>query len=232
MKVSLAVVGSVAIGILLGSTVLASVFNHNAGSTGTVNEGLLLSGTETVKVLAPDGSVVSTWHGPDPLSSNTQNAIAGCATGISQPAGSVPYGVFASCEDWIGSIALWTDGPGGTCTVFQTGNKNDCTYYNPVPATNTLTPLGCTTGSSTAYGTCRGWITEATFGPGTFTSTSCGNSCGVEDVIGASPVGWAFDSICASTFAPNDPSVGCLSAPIATVAPLDSLLVTIQFSVS
>ncbi len=211
---------------------MAGAFNHNAGSTGSENQGLLISGTETVKVLAPDGSVLSTWQGPDPISSNTQNAIVGCATGIAQPTGSVPYGVFSSCENWIGSIALWTDAPGGVCQLFQTNNKNFCTYYNPVPATNTLTPIGCTTGSSIAYGTCTGWITEAPFGPTTFTSTSCGSSCGVEEVIGASPVGWAFDSICALAFNDGTTDLPCLSTPIATVAPQDSLLVTIDFTVS
>jgi hypothetical protein len=232
VKVSLVIFGSVAIGILLGSTLVANVFYHNTGSTGNVNQGLTISGTETVKVLAPDGSVVSTWKGPDPLSPNVQDAIAGCATGIAQPTGSVPYGVFSSCEDWIGAIALWTDAPSGVCTLFQVGNTKYCTYVNPAPATNTLTPLGCTTGSSTAYGSCTGWITEATFGPTTFTSTSCGTSCGVEEVTGTSSVGWAFDSICSLAFNDGTQDLPCLSTPIATVAPQDSLLVTIDFSVT
>ncbi|MGA2199073.1 MAG: hypothetical protein ABSG45_03965, partial [Nitrososphaerales archaeon] len=149
-RISLGIVGSIAIGILLGSTVLANVFNQNAASKGSEDQGLMISGTETIKVLSPDGSVVSTFQGPDPLSTNTINAIAGCATGLSQPAGSVPYGVFSSCEDWIGSVALWTDAPGNTCTLFLTANSKYCTYYNPMPATNTLTPIGCTTGSSIA----------------------------------------------------------------------------------
>ena len=226
------IVGSVAIGVLIGSMFVANLFNQNAAVTGTKNQGLLISGTETVKVLRPDGSVISTWVGPDPLSSNTQNAIAGCATGLSQPVGSTPYGVFGSCENWIGSIELWTDGPSGTCTVYLTDNSKYCTYVNPVPATSTLTPIGCTTGSSIAYGTCTGWITEATFGPTTFTPSSCGSSCAVQEVIGASPAGWAFDTLCAATFAPGEPGANCMSGSIATVAPQDSLLVTIQFSVS
>jgi hypothetical protein len=231
-KVSLVIVGSLAIGILLGSSVLANMFNQSAGSKGSEVDGLTLSGTETVKVMAPDGQVISTWQGPDPISSNVMSAFAGCATGLSQPSGSAPYGVFGSCEGWIGSIALWTDGSSGACTVYLTSLSKFCTYYNPVAATDTLTPIGCTTGSATAYGTCTGWITEATFGPTTFTSSSCGASCAVEEVIGASPAGWAFDSMCASTFAPGEPGAACLSTPIATVAPQDSLLVTIDFSVT
>ena len=116
--------------------------------------------------------------------------------------------------------------------MFQTANHNLCTYYNPVSATNTLTPLGCTTGSSSAYGTCTGWITEATFGPTTFTSASCGTSCAVAEVVGTSPAGWPFDSICSLAFDDGTTDLPCLSTPIATVAPTDSLLVTIQFSVT
>jgi hypothetical protein len=232
--VAVIVVAAAIGGLLFGSAVFPNLLNHNAA--GREDQGLLLSGIETIKVISPSGAVLSTFRGPDPISTNVMNAIAGCATGISQPASGDPSGVFNSCEDWIGVISLWTDAPGGVCTVLFTANPKVCTYVNPVPATNTLTPLGCTTGGQFAYGSCTGWITEATFGPTTFTSTSCGKSCGVEEVIGASPTSdgnnWAFDTICASTFNPEEPSVPCLSTPIATVAPLDSLLVTIQFSVT
>ncbi|MHB2035854.1 MAG: hypothetical protein ACYCPW_03815 [Nitrososphaerales archaeon] len=233
-----AVAVSLTVGLILGAVLSANLLATRSlsSSADSKNQIFALTGTETIKVLAPNGHVISTWHGPDPLSSNVKNAIAGCATGVSQPSGAVPYGVFNSCEDWIGSISLWIDGPGSTCTVTLTANSKYCSFINGVTATNTLTPIGCTTGgpgtAEGGYGTCTGWITDATFGPTTFTSANCGSSCSVEYVEGASPLGWAFDYVCASTFAPGEPSVGCLSTSIATVVPLDSLLVTIQFNVS
>lgn len=227
MKVTLIVAGTLVIGVLIGSTVFASLLSQNAA--GTERQSLMISGTETIKVLGPGGDVISTWQGPDPITANTINALAGCITGIN--AGGSPAGVFGSCESWIGGIALWTDSPAGTCTVPNTATKV-CTYVNPIPATNTLTPVGCTTGSTSSYGTCTGWITEATFGPTTFTSSNCGTSCVVQEVIGVAPNNYPFDTLCASTFAPGEPSAGCMSGSIATVAPQDSLLVTIQFTAS
>lgn len=217
------------LGVVLSENLLAT---RSLSSTDSRNQALTISGTETIKVLAPDGRVVSTWQGADPLTANAANGLASCITGIST--GNSPAGVFGSCESWITGIAIQTDMPAGIC---NDGPKEQslCSYITAA-ATNTLTPIGCTTGSAIAYGTCTGWITEATFGPSTFTSLNCGSKCAVENVFAGQSSGggvWPFDQICAANYnyAGFQP-LPCLSGTIATVSPQDSLLVTIQFSVS
>lgn len=179
---SLAIVGSVAIGILLGSTVFSSVMARSA--TGKENVGLLLTGTENVKVMAPDGNIVSQWTGPDPVTYLTQNALAACITGTdggsTDPIGPPSViGGSGSCSSFINAVAIVYAPEYGCVINMEAVTLNGFTVTGcqaATSATNYLTPLGCSPNSSTAANPpplCSGWITQATFGPGTFTSTNC-----------------------------------------------------------
>lgn len=87
--------------------------------------------------------------------------------------------------------------------------------YNPVrPTTNTLTPPGCNPFNTHSPPYCSGWITETTFGPNTFTQANC-NPCSITRVDAESTAD-GFDDISTSISA----------------SPGDSLLVSIQFTVS
>lgn len=233
-EIRVPVLGVVIIAVAIGALLLVGQFVplfSNRDSSASNKDGLYISGTETIKVVAPDGKMVSTWTGPDPLSANAFNAIAGCVTGISNPGAG---GVYGSCSGWITGMSIQTDTPGHTCNAGP-DEETYCSFLT-APVSNTLTPVGCTTGSTTTYGSCTGWITEAIFGPTTFTAANCGSSCNVETVqAGYSSGGgvYGFDLICSADFnyAGFQP-LPCLSGEIATVGPSDSLLVTIQFTVS
>lgn len=233
-EIRVPVLGVVIIAVAIGALLLVGQLLPlvtSRDSSASNKDGLYISGTETVKAVAPDGKVVSTWTGPDPLTANAFNAIASCVTGISNPGAA---GVYGSCSGWITGMDIETDTPGHTCNDGPL-EASDCSFLL-ASVSNTLTPVGCTTGSTSAYGSCTGWITEATYGPTTFTSANCGSSCNVEAVqAGYSSGGgvYGFDLICSADFnyAGYQP-LPCLSGEIATVGPSDSLLVTIQFTVS
>ena len=239
----IAVAASLTVGIMLGVVLSSNLLvprSLPSSSGNTKNQGLVIGGTETIKVLAPDGSVVSTWQGPDPLSTYAINGIVNCIPGTN--GGSTTPLEFGSCSSWITGIEIFTDSPAGICNEASSfsgpGNSlgPQCST-DAAAATNTLTPINCLSPSSVS---CTGWITEATFGPSTFTQTNCGNSCAVEFVM-AGPLGTgrsqlgggvSFDYICAANYIAGGSGYSCLSGAIATVLPQDSLLVTIQFTVS
>ncbi len=247
-KISLAIVGSVAIGVLLGSSVLANVFNQNATSKGSEDQGLMISGIETIKVLAPDGSLASQWSGPDPLTALGTNALAACITGSDGGStdpigpGSVT-GASGSCSSFINAVAI-VFGPadatqqGGTCADNAGAElENGFTVTGcqaEISATNTLTPLGCGPNSSTGSTIpplCTGWITDATFGPTTFTPTNCiytisQTPCGVLEVDAGT-----LSQLTTYGHTEGFDYLNLNAAPI-VVANGDSLLVTIQFTVS
>jgi len=246
LKLSLAIVGSLVIGILLGSSLLANVLNPN--STAKESQGLLLSGTETIKVLGSDGSVVSTWTGPDPLTNAGVNALAACIPG-SDGGSTAPIGpgsitgASGSCSSFINAVAI-VFGPaditqqGGSCAD-NAGAENEYAFSETgcqaeIGATNILTPLGCDPNPSTGASIpplCTGWITQATFGPTTFTPTNCiytisQTPCAVLEV----------DAGTLSQLTTYGHTEGFdyldLNATPIVVASGDSLLVTIQFTVS
>jgi hypothetical protein len=248
LKVSLVVVGSVAIGVLLGSTVLANLFNQNASGIRTENQGLLLSGMETIKVLAPNGNVVSQWSGPDPLTNAGMNALAACIPGSdggsTSPIGPGSItGASGSCSSFINGVAIVfgpadTTQQGGTCAD-NAGGENEYAFSETgcqaeIGATNTLTPLGCDPNSSTGSvipPLCTGWITEATFGPTTFTPTNCiytisQTPCGVLEVDAGT-----LTQLTTYGHTEGFDYLNLNATPI-LVASGDSLLVTIQFTVS
>jgi hypothetical protein len=241
VKVSLAIVGSVALGLLIGTTILSNAVNGSA--SGNENQGLLLSGTATFKVLGPDGSLVSQWTGPDPLTNAAINAIAACLPGSdggsTDPIGpGSPSGASGSCSSFVSAAAV-VFGPMGTgCTEnggAQTENSFSVTgCVVTAPATNTLTPVGCDPNASTGSTIpplCTGWITEATFGPATFTSTNCNygvsqTPCAVLEV--ATGVNGVITN---PSYGPTNGFDQIFPTPI-SLSSGDSLLVTIQFTVS
>lgn len=246
-KVSLVVVGSLAIGVLLGSTVLSNVLNTN--TSGKVTDGLYLSGTETIKVVAPDGKVVSTWTGPDPLTNIAVNAIAACIPGSvggsTDPVGPASTPANGSCSSFINGVAI-VFAPasypfiGGTCSEnagAETENGFSVTGCQAnAAATNILTPLGCDPNAGTPAPTgplCSGWITQATFGPTTFTATNCiydisQTPCAVLEA-GAGPL----SQMANPSYGIGNAAFDILTVPTPiSVAAGDSMLVTIQFTVS
>lgn len=227
-------------GMLVGSALLPGLLGHNAA--GKEQQGLVLSGTETIKVLSPQGAVISTWKGPDPLTITAINAIAACLVGQTGPAGVSVYGDCPSSgSTWIQQVEI----DFGTGCTFLTYYGGVC-GVSDATATNTLTlngQAGCDPSSPETTSNCNGWITEATFGPGTFTSTNCKTSCALQNVqtqlnIGPpnGPGSAAFDYLCTSEFGTimvgTTPSPCTLTSSPATMSPGDSLLVTIQFTVS
>lgn len=186
---------------------------------------LSISGTETIRVIAPDGRVTSTWTGADPLIPGAINAMAACISGVTTAnVGNYP------CYGMIGKIHLETDSSSGTCTSVSP----NCWSYDifnqtsPFPIHDTLTPPGCTPRSELLL--CNGWITTATFGPSTFTSTNCGSQCSVE------LVSTDIDVLCTTTWGTYYGGVPCQPASppasFATVSAGDSLAINIQFTVS
>ena len=103
-----------------------------------------------------------------------------------------------------------------------------------ISATNTLTPLGCGPNASTGSTIpplCTGWITEATFGPTTFTPTNCiytisQTPCGVLEVDAGT-----LSQLTTYGHTEGFDYLNLNATPI-LVASGDSLLVTIQFTVS
>jgi len=227
-------------GLLVGSAVFPGFLNQDAA--GKQVQGLLISGTETVKVIAPDGRVVSTWQGPDPLTADSINAIVNCVTGAS----TTPEG-FGSCSGWVNSLMIvfdCSDSDTVGCQALYPTSTRLANYEASTPATSTRTPIGCDATSTSPL--CTGWIFEGTFGPATFTSTNCGGypggisltSCGVDGVWSLASSGTFFDCLTDDSQLtaypiPVTPFCGpTLSWPIVIVSDGDSLLVTIQFTVS
>jgi hypothetical protein len=259
IAVSVAVVASLG-GLLVGSSLFPGLLNHNA--TDKQTQGILFSGTETIKVIAPDGRIVSTWEGPDPLTNLAINAIASCATAGDAPGSTTSPVNFGSCSAWTNEMFIQWDSPAGVCSNGLDAQINSICSYSSAPTSDTLTPIGCNPSAYNPAGTyCTGWISEATFGPATFTPANCGTigtsplSCSLENVdtgtgalwqdqtSGICPrgtctnyvVGSLFDTLCTTTYgqwAVDWYPVCTLTSPPATMSPGDSLLVTIQFTVS
>lgn len=234
-------------GIVLGSILSVNLLTRPASLSGNAkNDGVYITGTETIKVLSSEGKLVSTWTGPDPITGLTINALAACITGNStNPIGPASVtGASGSCSSFINEIAIVfapANYPeiGGTCSAnagAETLNSYSVTGCEATAsATNYLTPLGCWPNSSTAASTpplCTGWTTESTFGPGTFTSTNCiynqaATPCSVVQVdAGTSqmnpyPAGYG-----------NGEGFDYVNPTPIPVSAGDSLLVTIQFSIS
>ena len=177
---------------------------------------------ETVKVLGPDGKVVSTWTGADPLLPAAINAIANCVPGSN--GGSTSPAGFLSCNTWIQNMVVWWDAPSVNGCVES--SPSGCTISSPVPVSNTLTPQDCGSVS-----TCSGWITEATLGPNTFTGGNCGPNCAIKLITLSDTAGAGFDTLCSTFYSTTDPYCTTSFANI-VVSPGDSLLVTIQFTIS
>jgi hypothetical protein len=232
----------VAIGaLLLVGQFLPLVMNRDSPSAD--KDGLYLSGTETIKVMAPDGKVVSTWTGPDPLSNVAINAIAACVPGSSggstNPVSPADISQDGGCSSWINAMAI-VFAPasypfiGGTCSDnagAETENGFSVTGCQATTtATNVLTPLGCNSNGITLGGQlCTGWITSATFGPGTFTATNC-----IYDISQTPCAIVNVDAGTLTTLTTYGSSEGFdyLNPTPIPVAVGDSVLVTIQFTVS
>ena len=233
IKLVLAISGALAIGILLGSTMFAGVLSGQA--SGTAKQGLTISGTETLKVLGPDGQVVSVWQGPDPLTFDGMNGIASCVTGSN--GGVLTPDAFYTCNTWISNIGIAFDKPSVTCTY--AAEFTNCTQLQSA-ATNYLTPQGCydTTPYREGSTLCSGWQTQATFGPNSFTVADCGTTCHVEMVrtLGGTGGGAVFDELCTTSFGASDTFQGVKCSlgggAIPALSPGDTLLVTIAFTVS
>jgi len=245
------VVVALVAGILLGTIFSGNLFspqrvsNPNHGGDANTIQGVAFAGNETLKVLGPDGQVVSTWKGPDPLTVNAINAIAACLVGQT---GEFGVSVFQYCptsgSTWIQQIEIDF---GSGCTWLTSSTYSGGCGVSDAIATNTLTlngQAGCDPSSSISTDNCNGWITEATFGPATFTTTNCPTTCPLQNVqtqliIGPGPNGpggAAFDYLCTSEFGSitvgTSPEPCTLSSSPATMSPGDSLLVTILFTVS
>ena len=243
VKLTLIITASVLIGILAGSMLLSAV--PGKSSAGTENDGLTFSGTINVKVLASDGSVVSQYTGPDPLEAAGINAIAACITGTdggsTSPIGPGSVDGYAgSCSSFVNAVAIVFSpyqSVGGTCAQpggSQTENGFSVSGCEEnIAATNTLTPLGCGPNGSTGapLPLCSGWITEATFGPTTFTATNCVYTTS-QTPCAVTSVGTGVLSQLTSYGYTNAFSAINLGATPIQVAAGDSLLVTIQFTVS
>jgi hypothetical protein len=182
---------ALAAGIALGSFIVAPSL-LTSPTPRSANQGLMVEGFATITVLNPDGSVASVWRGHNTLSDTTRNAIAQCASGNSSAAAG-----FNSCSGWTPNILIRINGQ-------QPGVS--------AQASNTLTPPGC---NPKVYG-CTGWISEATFGPSTFTQSNCNGGCTVTLVLTLPNSYTNFDYFNTS-----------ISAKVG-----DSLLVSIQITVS
>lgn len=258
-KLSAIVAVALVAGIFLGATFSGDIVslprapNLSHAGAGSSIQGLILGGTVTVKVLGSNGRVVSTWSGPDPINPADASFLIGCilghnggalSNGLSQP------GVGGdACDTFISQVVIFTDTPSGPCTNTGEGGLEGpapvCTIIFS-PASNTPTAPPPET-SCLGNQDCTGWVTEATYGPSTFTSSNCGSSCSVQEVETTNTCAptlviqscYLFDYVCTSTMTYDfSSSLPCnyegASPPpsIATVSPGDSLLVTIQFTVT
>jgi len=260
----IAVAASLTVGIMLGVVLSSNLLVPRSllSSANSKDQALTISGIETIKVLAPNGHVISTWQGPDPLTKLATNVIASCATAGNAPGSTTtPYG-FNSCSSWVNEILVQWDSPAGNCGIGLLGLTDSYCSYASTSSSDTLTPVGC---NPTVYNSggnyCTGWIAEATFGPATFTQANCDSSgttpasCNVENVVAGAGgltvplqstlcirngcenyvIGAVFDTLCTTAYAQYavDEYPACtLASPPATMSAGDSLLVTIQFTVS
>jgi hypothetical protein len=231
------VAGIFAGGVLSGSQ-LRTPSSSNSGA-GPDSQALVIAGTETITVKAPDGDIVSTWTGPDPMQPGGINAIASCVSGGSDtPAG------FGGCSDLIQSVSIYY-GAGNSCTF------SGACYGSGASATNSPTPTGCNpTSTNDETQLCTGWITTATFGPSVFTyEGACNSQCNLEAVFtGPSSSPESFSWICTSTYGGPSTShtftfssttlvnLPCQTSPsvssFGTISVGDSLSVNIQFTIS
>lgn len=242
-KIGLAIGASAVVGILLGSTLFASILS-GAGSAAQKQD-LRISGTETVKVLGPSGKLVGQWQGADPLTYESANDLAGCLSGY-EPSEAAPY-YFASCSGWTNQIVAVYDAPGGTCTE---SSYKYCSDSGAV-ATSYLTPNGCYVADPNQANVvpCTGWTIEGVFPPNDFASTFCSPTCHVEDIragyapsVGANMVG-VFDELCTTAYGTNggifdsftnSAGVSCTlgNSAIPAVPTGGTLLVTIAYTIS
>lgn len=187
------VAAALALGILIGAVfsggLLSAAGSPHSGASNPKNQGVSLSGVETIKVLGADGRVISSWTGPDPLTPLAIGSMVACITG---PESSSPWivsngngGYTPICGAWIqtGAFAVFWG-----CSV--TGSFNDGATAFPVSScagsstqavTNTPTPVGCSLTPLPYQGNpppCTGWISQATFAPATY----CSNACGLDAV--------------------------------------------------
>lgn len=242
-------------GIIAGAIISGGVFSAASatgrGGTGSGVQGLKFSGIVTVKVLGSDGRLVSTWSGPDPINPSDASFLIGCILGHN--GGQSGNGLSAAggdaCDTFISQVVIFTDTPSGPCTNAGEGGLEgpppDCTIiFSPASNTPTAPPpeTNCLGNQD-----CTGWVTETTYGPSTFTTSNCGSSCSVQEVETVNTcaptydiqVCYPFDYVCTPTMVYDfSSSLPCnydgATPPtsIATVSPGDSLLVTIQFTVT
>jgi hypothetical protein len=239
----------VAVALIAGTLIGASVFGTLLAVPkdpqvvgGERNQALTISGVETIQVLAPNGKVVSTWRGPDPISGAGINALAACIPG-SNGGSTTPVdpasvtGAGGTCSSFINAVEIVFSPAsyeaGGTCTNnqgAQTENGFTVTGCGAIAsATNTLTPLGCNPNQISDPELCSGWITQATFGPTTFTSTNC--------IYNISQTPCAVTEVDAGTLSQlttygHTEGFDYLNPTPIPVSAGDSLLVTIDFTIS
>lgn len=241
-KMGLAIAASVVVGILLGSTLFASVLSGTAA--GAQKQDLKISGTETIKVLGPNGKLVGQWQGADPLTYESANDLAGCLSGY-EPSITPPY-YFGTCSGWTNQIVAVYDAPGGTCTE----SSKYCSDSGAV-ATSYLTPNGCYVGDPNQADVvpCTGWTIEGVFPPNDFASTFCSPTCHVEDVragyapsVGGNMEG-VFDELCTTAYGTtggvfdaftNSAGVSCTlgNNAIPAIPTGGTLLVAIAYTIS
>ena len=223
------------------------------GGAGSTIQGLILSGTVTVKVLGSDGRVVSTWSGPDPINPADASFLIGCILGHN--GGQLNNGLNQinvngdPCDTYISQVVIFTDTPSGPCSNADASELGSpppvcTTIFSPASNTATAPPpeTSCLNNQD-----CTGWVTETTYGPSTFTDSNCGSSCSVQEVETVNTcaptydiqVCYPFDYVCTATMVYDfSTSLPCswdgatVPTSIATISPGDSLLVTIQFTVT
>jgi hypothetical protein len=178
--VALAVALGIIVGAIFSGALLSASSSPQSPGPALKNQGISISGVETIKVLGANGGVISSRSFPDPL---TPEAIASMIACIIGPESGSPWiisngagGYVASCSGWIQSgvfDVFWN------CAIvgYQTINGVDlptsrCNDPASQTVTNTPTPVGC---SGVA---CTGWITQAAFTPATYCS-----GCGLDAVV-------------------------------------------------
>lgn len=243
LKLTLIITASILIGILAGSSLLPGVLNKS--QAGAENDGLTFSGTVNIKVLASDGNVVSQYTGPDPLEAAGINALAACITGTDGGStdpigpGSVS-GADGSCSSFVNAVSIvFAPLPSGGACPLNAGGQTENGFTvtgceENIGATNTLTPLGCDPNASTGASSgpvCSGWITEATFGPTTFTAGNCLTTISQTPCAVVQVGTGVLSQLNTYGYTNAFSAINLGSTPI-PVAAGDSLLVTIQFTVS
>jgi len=222
--------GTLAGGVLSGSQPRTGPSGSGPGPEG---QAFVIAGTETILVRGPNGNIVSSWTGPDPMQPAGINAIASCVSG-----GSVtPFG-FGGCANLIQVVQI------------DYGPTTSGGYLYSADATNSLTPAGCNpTSSNDETQLCTGWTTSATFGPSTFTEY-CSTQCYLAAVQTYGPPGTpsVFSEICGSSYYGGSSTITqtfssttyvnlpCQTSPpvssFATISAGESLSINIQFSIS